>query len=106
MRRLVATPDDLVVSEDKSKSQSLNFGSRDRRRQRSTWWTCADADQFAARVAMVGRQLDKPYPGLHVKGDLTMGEKIDDLSGGVNMDAWYQAFTVKPKKAFLSAVPT
>jgi hypothetical protein len=41
-----------------------------------------------------------------VKGDLTMGEKNDDLSGGVNMDAWYQAFTVKPKKAFSSAEPT
>jgi putative endopeptidase len=47
----------------------------------STWWTDADANQFTERGAVLGRQFDsyEPFPGLHVEGDLTMGENIADL---------------------------
>jgi putative endopeptidase len=57
----------------------------------STWWTDADANQFTARAAVLGRQFDgyEPFPGLHLKGDLTMGENIADLGGAlVALDAY------------------
>jgi putative endopeptidase len=65
----------------------------------STWWTDTDADQFAARAAMLGRQFDsyEPFPGLHVKGDLTMGENIADLGGAlVALDAYHNSLRDKP----------
>jgi putative endopeptidase len=65
----------------------------------STWWTDADADQFAARAAMLGRQFDsyEPFPGLHVKGDLTMGENVADLGGAlVALDAYHNSLRNKP----------
>jgi putative endopeptidase len=47
------------------------------------WWTKATADKFKARAAMLGRQFDayEPVPGVHIKGELTMGENIGDLGG-------------------------
>ena len=65
----------------------------------STWWTHADADQFAARAAILGRQFDsyEPFPGLHIKGDLTMGENIADLGGAlVALDAYHDSLRDKP----------
>jgi putative endopeptidase len=60
----------------------------------STWWTDADANQFTTRAAVLGRQFDsyEPFPGLHVKGDLTMGENIADLGGVlVALDAFHNS---------------
>jgi len=65
----------------------------------STWWTDADATQFNARAAVLGRQFDtyEPFPGLHVKGDLTMGENIADLGGAlVALDAYHHSLGGKP----------
>jgi endothelin-converting enzyme/putative endopeptidase len=47
------------------------------------WWTSATADKFKARAAMLGKQFDayEPVPGVHIKGELTMGENIGDLGG-------------------------
>ena len=52
------------------------------------WWTTQSADKFKTRTAMLGKQYDsyEPIPGVHVKGDLTMGENVGDL-GGIEM-AW------------------
>lgn len=52
------------------------------------WWTSASAGKFKQRTVMLGKQFDsyEPLPGLHVKGDLTMGENVGDL-GGLEM-AW------------------
>jgi endothelin-converting enzyme/putative endopeptidase len=50
------------------------------------WWT-ADADaRFSERSTRLGAQYDtyEPVPGMHVNGQLTMGENIGDL-GGVQM---------------------
>jgi putative endopeptidase len=58
----------------------------------SNWWTKADARQFNARAAELGRQFDayQPSPGVHVRGDLTMGENIADLGGAlVALDAYH-----------------
>jgi putative endopeptidase len=47
------------------------------------WWTKEDAAKFEARAKMLGAQYSafQPLPGLHVNGDLTMGENIADLGG-------------------------
>ncbi|MDH7637227.1 M13 family metallopeptidase [Sphingomonas oryzagri] len=47
------------------------------------WWTKASADKFKARTAMLGKQFDsyEPVPGVHIKGELTMGENVGDLGG-------------------------
>jgi len=47
------------------------------------WWTKADAAKFEARAKMLGGQYStfEPIPGVHVNGDLTMGENIADLGG-------------------------
>jgi putative endopeptidase len=58
----------------------------------SAWWTDADAQEFTARAAVLGRQFDgyEPFPGLHLKGDLTMGENIADLGGAlIALDAYH-----------------
>jgi putative endopeptidase len=65
----------------------------------SGWWTDADAEQFTARAAVLGRQFDayEPFPGLHVKGDLTMGENIADLGGALlALDAYHGSLRDKP----------
>ena len=47
------------------------------------WWTAADAAEFTARakqvVALYGAV--EPLPGVHVNGELTLGENIADLGG-------------------------
>ena len=52
------------------------------------WWTKTSADKFKVRTTMLGKQFDgyEPVPGVHIKGDLTMGENVGDL-GGLEM-AW------------------
>lgn len=65
----------------------------------SSWWTDVDAGEFNARAAVLGRQFDtyEPFPGAHVKGDLTMGENIADLGGAlVALDAYHHSLGGKP----------
>jgi putative endopeptidase len=47
------------------------------------WWTKEDAEKFEARAKVLGVQYAsfEPLPGVHVNGDLTMGENIADLGG-------------------------
>jgi putative endopeptidase len=63
------------------------------------WWQPSDAATFKARAAMLGAQYSafEPYPGVHVNGDLTMGENIADL-GGVTLaiDAYHASLGGKP----------
>jgi putative endopeptidase len=65
----------------------------------SGWWTDADASEFNARAAVLRRQFDAyaPFPGFHVKGELTLGENIADLGGAlVALDAYHDALGGKP----------
>jgi putative endopeptidase len=65
----------------------------------SDWWTEEDAKEFNERAAVLGRQFDtyEPFPGVHVKGDLTMGENIADLGGAlVALDAYHHSLGDKP----------
>ena len=47
------------------------------------WWTDADAAEFKVRAQKVVDQFNgyEVLPGLHVKGELTLGENIADLGG-------------------------
>ena len=47
------------------------------------WWTKADDEEFQKRAKKLVAQYDvlEPLSGLHVKGDLTLGENIGDLGG-------------------------
>ena len=47
------------------------------------WWTPADAAAFQERAQRLSAQYSsmEPLPGLHIKGDVTLGENIADLGG-------------------------
>ncbi|MFN3667822.1 MAG: M13 family metallopeptidase [Brevundimonas sp.] len=47
------------------------------------WWTAEDAAKFEERARVLGAQYSalSPFEGVHVNGDLTMGENIADLGG-------------------------
>ena len=47
------------------------------------WWTKTDAAEYQKRAKMLVEQFNQfePLPGLHVNGELTLGENIADLTG-------------------------
>ena len=47
------------------------------------WWTPTDLAHFKAATAKLARQFDQyeALPGVHVSGELTLGENIADVSG-------------------------
>lgn len=49
----------------------------------SNWWNDEDRSQFEDRANLVVEQFNgfEPLPGLHVNGDLTLGENLADLGG-------------------------
>ena len=63
------------------------------------WWTPADARAFEARARKLGAQYSafQPLPGVHINGDLTMGENIADLGGlTLALDAYHASLDGKP----------
>jgi putative endopeptidase len=63
------------------------------------WWTADDAKKFEARAKQLGAQYSmfEPLPGVHVNGDLTMGENIADLGGlTLALDAYHASLKAKP----------
>jgi putative endopeptidase len=59
------------------------------------WWTPQDVKRFDERTAALVKQYDayEPLPGMHVKGELTLGENIADLAGlTVAWDAYSHAY--------------
>jgi putative endopeptidase len=55
------------------------------------WWTAEDLAHFRAAGEALARQYDlyEPFPGLHINGQLTLGENIADLAG---LAAAYDAY--------------
>ncbi|WP_159844931.1 M13 family metallopeptidase [Brevundimonas sp. G8] len=63
------------------------------------WWTAEDAARFEARAKVLGNIYDglEPLPGVHVNGDLTMGENIADLGGLLlALDAYHKSLNGQP----------
>lgn len=63
------------------------------------WWTDADVQQFKALSQRLVKQYDayEPLPGMHVKGELTLGENSADLAGlAAAHDAWLATLGGKP----------
>ncbi len=61
------------------------------------WWTETSSQRFTARTTMLGKQYDafEPIEGLHVSGQLTMGENIGDLGGLQMAYAAYQRYVAE-----------
>ena len=55
------------------------------------WWTPASAQRYTAHAQNLVRQFDayEPIPGVHIKGQLTLGENLGDLGG---LEAAYAAY--------------
>ncbi len=55
------------------------------------WWTAASAKQYDAHAAELVKQYDayEPIPGVHIKGQLTLGENLGDLGG---LEVAYSAY--------------
>ncbi|MGQ3042845.1 MAG: M13 family metallopeptidase [Brevundimonas aurantiaca] len=63
------------------------------------WWTPEDAARFEARAKVLGDIYNslEPIPGVHVNGDLTMGENIADLGGLLlALDAYHKSLNGQP----------
>jgi putative endopeptidase len=63
------------------------------------WWTADDAKAFDARAKVLAAQYSafEPLPGVHVNGELTMGENIADLGGlTLALDAYHASLRGKP----------
>ena len=56
------------------------------------WWTPKDAEEYMKRAKLLVEQFNEfePLPGLHVNGELTLGENIGDLTGVVIAHRAYQ----------------
>jgi putative endopeptidase len=67
-------------------------------RQRD-WWAPLDAARFREQAARLSAQFSKmePLPGLHVNGDLTLGENIADLAGlSIALEAYHVSLQGRP----------
>jgi endothelin-converting enzyme/putative endopeptidase len=55
------------------------------------WWTKTSADKYKVHANMLAKQFDayEPLPGVHIKGQLTLGENLADLGG---LEAAYAAY--------------
>ena len=57
------------------------------------WWTETDNEEFHQRAQALVKQYsaEEPFPGIHVNGELTLGENIADVSG---LAIAYQAYRI------------
>ena len=55
------------------------------------WWTAQSAERYTAHAQNLVKQFDsyEPIPGVHIKGQLTLGENLGDLGG---LEAAYDAY--------------
>jgi putative endopeptidase len=61
------------------------------------WWTPASSKLYTARAQMLVKQFDRyePIPGVHIKGQLTLGENLGDLGGLEVAYAAYRRYVAK-----------
>lgn len=80
-----------------------DMGSRfDENGNMKEWWTEEDKEKFNERTKLLITQFDQyePLEGMHIQGELTLGENIADL-GGMNaaFDGMQRYFTTHEKPA-------
>jgi predicted metalloendopeptidase len=89
-----------VIGHEISHSFDNNGAQFDSTGAMRDWWTPADKARFEQAGKALADQFDQyePFPGLHVKGKLTLGENIADVAG---LAAAYEAYhaSLKGKEA-------
>ncbi|MFT3729505.1 MAG: M13 family metallopeptidase [Terricaulis sp.] len=72
-----------VIGHEISHSFDNNGADFDAQGTLRNWWTPADLAAFRQQGAALAAQYSayEPLPGLHIKGDLTLGENLADLAG-------------------------
>ncbi len=80
-----------VIGHEISHSFDNNGAAFDSSGAMRNWWTDADKKKFEESGKALAGQFDtyEPFPGLHVKGELTLGENIADIAG---LQAAYDAY--------------
>ncbi len=80
-----------VIGHELSHSFDDNGAAFDATGAMHNWWTDADKAQFGRAGQALAAQFDtyEPFPGLHVRGNLTLGENIADVAG---LAAAYDAY--------------
>jgi len=69
----------------------------DAKGQLRDWWTPSSAKLFNAKTAKLVKQYNsyEPIPGVHIKGELTLGENLGDLGGLEIAYAAYRRYVSK-----------
>ncbi|HEX5093971.1 MAG TPA: M13 family metallopeptidase [Burkholderiales bacterium] len=64
------------------------------------WWTARARANFDARTQRLAKQYDRysPLPGLHLNGELTLGENLGDLGGVTVAHAAYRGYVAEELK--------
>jgi predicted metalloendopeptidase len=80
-----------VIGHEISHSFDNNGAAFDSSGAMRNWWTEADKAKFNEAGKALAAQFDtyEPFPGLNVKGELTLGENIADIAG---LQAAYDAY--------------
>jgi len=80
-----------VIGHEVSHSFDNNGAAFDATGAMRNWWTDADKAKFKESGKALAAQYDEyePFPGVHVKGELTLGENIADVAG---LQAAYDAY--------------
>jgi putative endopeptidase len=80
-----------VIGHEISHSFDNNGAEFDAEGRLRNWWTPADLKHFQEQGQALVKQFDayEPLPGLHIKGQQTLGENIADVAG---LTAAYEAY--------------
>ncbi|HSQ95019.1 MAG TPA: M13 family metallopeptidase [Croceibacterium sp.] len=91
-----------VIGHEISHSFDNNGAEFDSTGAMRNWWTDSDKKHFQAAGKALADQFDQyePFPGLHVKGALTLGENIADVAGlAAAYEAYHASLGGKPAPA-------
>ncbi|WDF71640.1 M13 family metallopeptidase [Novosphingobium sp. KACC 22771] len=88
-----------VIGHEISHSFDNNGAAFDASGRLRDWWTSADMARFKQAGKALADQFSayEPFPGLHVQGELTLGENIADVAGlAAALDAYHASLKGKP----------